>query len=1405
MRVYTYKLYFGNSIKAPSTALTAMTLTKEDAVEFTSQVGNDNITYSMTMVGLKYTRKVYEPGTIEAEVSINRKSEKGAEMPEMDDVLKLFENRFVTLGIVSDDVDEVYIAENYYVFKVNPQITMDNNKLTMCVKLTIHSLDKLMTIDKYSKAYVAKKLGSDILEYESRTFGYDTETTLIQPDYDHLRYLKYNHNMLMTDVDNKSVTVSIPSERIQPYLVQYNESFYDFMVRTANRCGEFFYFEDGKLHLGLPDSKAIDIDTYDNVTLQDYTDGPIDTQFYSRDSVKDDEKISGLNSDPIDKDSAGYPTDSFPKKVAQNAELANDEYIFPLEKDKFTSLNREMGMRSDEAASTVLLGAAQEVVGNTEGGLWGVAEVIRSFGISLVNGAISAARSEADKNSGGNDTYINGFKDKSQQSNGTITVPFAAQVKEGWTDRDFYDKIRKHQVEQQHKIICIDMGQNYVDVKLGSKITVKGMTGKYIVIEIRQISNEKWTRNYRRFEEDGSSQDNYSGSQSQIIYAIPILLMVGNTVDMAVPPFANVPLIRKAGPQTAFVVANDDPKYQGRVRIVFPWQSSNDISRKKLYDVQDALATVQAEEAEAKKIVTDLETLLKDLKAQKDEIEALVGKSEEDIKAKREELKDQKTALETRIGELKNQLPEIEKDKVLTKAEYIKRKELKAELNQKELELTFVESLLNLLDGNSGNIDLIISILDDAITTQTETKEQAEKNVKQVQTALTTAQNDVQNAAEGWEKSLSSMATPWVRVATPMACDGGGTFFKPQKGDEVLVNFDNDNIERPYVVGSVFSKNLTAPYNEVDMAGYDMTMMSPNGQYIAFNSPGSAWGFVNGFFPLIGTLQKFIPDLKGDVLKGEEKGLAGDIVMGDRFGMFEVKMSSTKRAINVNSPFGKVDINAFTGITIQAPNGNIKISGKNVPIEAGNNLTLKSGPNVKEKDSAGEIVKQMLIDSAKEIVAEQIGSLKPVDMALIRNVIEIFLRPIEGTLLIKSNNYVMLEAGKGKATVPLERYSKRYQDFKKMETDAIRQFFFAKTIAYVKRIDQHVTAFVEDYKKLKAEAFKQQASYETDLAVFWKDGTAKPEVLKTVFKLGKNEYKPTSDPSATFKMDDFKSENYKYGIIFTLKNGNFVSRRSIRNHMEPLVDSYANAIDALQKKAHRFGEIFNDETIRLVNQSLFHKDSDNNTKWVDDAFKAAVYDAANGLVKKTADDWNSRYGAEGSDPKAEFLKVGDENSKDDPFFDATTLKRMIIATFLLKLHDDINNKKDPTQTIKEYSKYLPLSYDAVDEKLVKDYWNKVIALGDNVKVSDGFKKKGMSLLKIAGEITDLESWCKQIYDPDKPLGGWAHTVWNEKSGQIIFSSEKNATYALNGESIDKYSMDSSMNIDKLKSALSDVS
>ena len=53
--------------------------------------------------------------------------------------------------------------------------------------------------------------------------------------------------------------------------------------------------------------------------------------------------------------------------------------------------------------------------------------------------------------------------------------------------------------------------------------------------------------------------------------------------------------------------------------------------------------------------------------------------------------------------------------------------------------------------------------------------------------------------------------------------------------------------------------------------------------------------------------------------------------------------------MSISSPWGDVKINAFTGISISAPNGDIKITGKNVTIAAGNNLTLTSGTNIRNK------------------------------------------------------------------------------------------------------------------------------------------------------------------------------------------------------------------------------------------------------------------------------------------------------------------------------------------------------------------------------------------------------------------------------------------------------------------------
>ncbi len=45
----------------------------------------------------------------------------------------------------------------------------------------------------------------------------------------------------------------------------------------------------------------------------------------------------------------------------------------------------------------------------------------------------------------------------------------------------------------------------------------------------------------------------------------------------------------------------------------------------------------------------------------------------------------------------------------------------------------------------------------------------------------------------------------WVRIATTMAGDDRGTFFMPEKKDEVLVAFDNGDFNSPYVIGFLWN------------------------------------------------------------------------------------------------------------------------------------------------------------------------------------------------------------------------------------------------------------------------------------------------------------------------------------------------------------------------------------------------------------------------------------------------------------------------------------------------------------------------------------------------------------------------------------------------------------------------
>ena len=63
-----------------------------------------------------------------------------------------------------------------------------------------------------------------------------------------------------------------------------------------------------------------------------------------------------------------------------------------------------------------------------------------------------------------------------------------------------------------------------------------------------------------------------------------------------------------------------------------------------------------------------------------------------------------------------------------------------------------------------------------------------------------------------WQAQLSTdgeeMMTPWLRISQPYAGGGKGFSFIPEKGEEVMIDFEGGNAERPYVKGTLYNLSL---------------------------------------------------------------------------------------------------------------------------------------------------------------------------------------------------------------------------------------------------------------------------------------------------------------------------------------------------------------------------------------------------------------------------------------------------------------------------------------------------------------------------------------------------------------------------------------------------------------------
>ncbi|MBO4800463.1 MAG: hypothetical protein J5545_01200 [Bacteroidaceae bacterium] len=990
-----------------TTGTVKITAAEKTKVGYYQTISNGTITIeniNVTLVGLSFYRKIYEPGYIQAEIQITMSD--GQAAPSFSKLKSAFLRKKVALTLTIQPVNKSYtLADNYYIHEISPRYEKSGKATSIYLTLSIYSMDNLMRLDKYSEAFLGRRLCSDILTLGAPDFTLNPDGKMTSP-YTITTQVERLQYLAVTDDDGLQI------EFMQPYLVQYNESFYDFLIRTANRCGEFLYFENGVLHTGLEQKKLDEykkIENYTRLTFQSISEGAVTVTQHTHDSRKNSSwtepstKSTGtFNTTKWDKLSNPTAIDEpFTNSKVYNAEVTSDEFYMPLYMDQF-SKGTVAEMFRDEKAGEQLTSFFTAAVSMTS-----LFDAIEAYGLKMATALIQAAQSKEKLNSAGNKTiktYAPLKYDGTQEDTITAAVPYASAWldKKNWITLEYYKDVKAKQEKQQRQMACAELGTEYQDLKLGDIVTFDSDTTRYVVIQIDMPSDQTMT-----------------------IHAIPAIDSVenSNTVYNYYPPVLPQAPFRLSEPQHAIIYENSDPNQQGRVRIKYPWQlpqqpdpEKDDLSNTKFGLAKTNYETLKGTAKKDKNDALDaIKNISSDLKKKEDELEHLLAV---------------KRALEN------NDITFLRKEYSLEDDETLSADQIKEKLKDLQGE-----------DGKGGTI-------------ATKKNEIAEEKKKLSATQLKTISEQegiiteknlqiIQYDREIYFMTLNTYmadaASPWIRMVTPMATPGGGMFFKPEKGDEVLVNFEAGNVERPYVVGTLYNKHALAPN-----AG--RIIKSPNGHVIKMDDPIDGVKFLGGMLPAIKFMSDYswFGDSKLDATDGSfDRHLLGGITLTDAYGLYKISMSSHDRKIAISSPLGDVKIDAFTGITINAPNGNIKITGKNVDITANNRLTLTSGKNIRKGllgtalVENGKTLGQKATVGAAEMlndaVNQTLGSF--IDLSFIRSLLEVVFRPVNGTLEIKSNSFLLLEAGGKSAQIPTTAYTSFYDNWHGRISKAVNRHY----------------------------------------------------------------------------------------------------------------------------------------------------------------------------------------------------------------------------------------------------------------------------------------------------------------------------------------------------------------------------
>ena len=842
---------------------------------------------TVTLVDLNFEKKMYQPGRIGARLQITKnidseysQIDKSYYLHTKEYLTDFFLNAKVNLLDATEDSNNnnslttAAIAEDYIIYDVLPQYSSSS----LYVDLVIYSPDYPLTQDIGCRTYVAKQLGEEILKPKFTNCEIKLRNQLI-----------FTNETYNSNTKKKETT---EDEYIHPYLVQYNESFWDFLTRTANRWGEFVYYENKHLILGR-ESNSKSVSTYTSLTYLDESTDPA-LLANSKKTVTTDDYLSVINKGTF----IGHSGDMTAHDATWNHKIAQ----------AVTAMKGTIW----EHATSWAVDSAIEAAQNEK---YLKIRQDRYNKIFFGDPLEPKAKGSKDNKNGELLTRVakhyNSEKNKCRQFayyDTTVNSSNQMDPGDGGLTVKNYEKVRDAELKVSETVLLIDLGENHQDLRLGDVFTFENSSStSFLVIGVKgeaDITTDKQidTTQEKIVDVIVSAKSHY------YVRAVPKVKPEGSTVSKFYPPMLPTGHIRFSGPQ------------RGTVAVMYDW-----LEQTKMEDPQ---------------------------------------------------------------------------------------------------------------------------------------------------------KNGRYRVRNSWQK-VNDTPSPWLRVSRKMQSKNSGAVWQLEEGTEVLLDFEDGNVELPYIVGALQTirsadkkkeyesqqrkqekEEKEARSQEYKKSGeaadlYDntphretlfnnMDLCTPAGHAIRLTDGygGGSDNFAASFMPIAGWCKAFTPDtsaLHGGTAQStdrkDERGYdekfstykcyEGGMEITDKYGIYSIKTSTDERNITIKSPYGDVQLNAFTGITIEAPNGDIKIEGKNVSIEAGNTITLESGKNIAKgifgstafgkghnydgNNNKFNIDGNAVGASIGGAFADKVASF--LDIPLIRHAVEILLRPVNGSLKLHSNKYMILHAG----------------------------------------------------------------------------------------------------------------------------------------------------------------------------------------------------------------------------------------------------------------------------------------------------------------------------------------------------------------------------------------------------------